>query len=141
VQRRIDQDPSVSSGQLGGGQDVGALDDVRLVERDCLLDYMLTEGLPPCIPLWIRLPVVPRLGRQHLPEVWIVIESMQRKLQLLRQRLCQRRLASGACPCDKDMLLGPALHLAFFLSELMRNARDDLRRLSNAKPTSGSTRR
>jgi hypothetical protein len=24
------------------------------------------------------------------PEVWIVIESMQRKLQLLRQRLCQR---------------------------------------------------
>jgi len=69
---------------------VGALDDVRLVERDCLLDHMPTEGLPPGIPLWIRHPVEPRFVRKHLSEVWIVIESMQWKLQLLGQRLCQR---------------------------------------------------
>ena len=69
---------------------MGALDDVRLVERDCLLDYMPTEGLPPGIPLWIRHPVEPRFVRKHLSEVWMVIESMQWKLQLLGQRLCQR---------------------------------------------------
>ena len=38
---------------------------------------------------------------QHLPEVRIVIESMQRELQLARQRLPQRRLASAAGPVIK----------------------------------------
>jgi hypothetical protein len=85
------------------------------MEPDRLLDHLPTEGLPPGIPLWLRHPVEPWFIRKHLPEVWIVIESTQWKLQLVRQRLCQRRLASAACPCDKDMLLSTALHLAFFL--------------------------
>jgi hypothetical protein len=46
VQGRIDHDPSVPGGQLGGGQDVGTLDDVRWWQRDGLLDQMPTEGLP-----------------------------------------------------------------------------------------------
>jgi hypothetical protein len=90
VQGRIDQDPSVPCGQFGGHQDVGALDDVRLVELDRLMDQMPTEGLPPGIPLWISQPVEIRLVRKHLPEVRIVIESMQRELQLARQRPPQR---------------------------------------------------
>jgi hypothetical protein len=94
---------------------VGALNDVRLMEPDRLLDQLPTEGLPPGIPLGIRHPVEPGFIREHLPEVGIIIESMQWKLQLVRQRLCQRRLASAACPCDKNMLLSTALHLAFLL--------------------------
>jgi hypothetical protein len=90
VQGRIDQDPSVLCGQFGGRQDMGALDDVRLVELDRLIDQMPTEGLPPGIPLWISQPVEIRLVRKHLPEVRIVIESMQRELQLARQRPPQR---------------------------------------------------
>ena len=86
VQWRIYQDPSVPGGQLGGNQDVCALDDVRLWQLDRLMDQMPTEGLPPGIPLVIRQPVEVRLVRKHLPEVRIVIESMQRELQLARQR-------------------------------------------------------
>ena len=56
-QWRIDQDPSVPGGQLGGNQDVCALDDVRLWQLDRLMDQMPTEGLPPGIPLGIRQPV------------------------------------------------------------------------------------
>src|SRR5438093_8386022 len=78
VQGRIDQDPSVPCGQFGSHQDVGALDDVRLLMLDRLMDQMPTECLPPGIPLWISKPVEIRLVRKHLPEVWIVIESMQR---------------------------------------------------------------
>ena len=115
VQWRIDQDPSVPCGQLRGSQDVGALDDVRLVQLDRLMDQMPTEGLPLGIPLWISQPVEVRLVLQHLPEVRIVIESTQRELQLARQRLPQRRLASAAGAGDKDMLLSTALHLAFVL--------------------------
>ena len=79
-QWRIDQDPSVPGGQLGGNQDVCALDDVRLWQLDRLMDQMPTEGLPPGIPLWIRHPgdVRRRIMLQHLPEVRIVIESTQR---------------------------------------------------------------
>jgi hypothetical protein len=84
VQWRIDQDPSVSCGQLRGSQDVGALDDVRLLQLDRLMDQMPTEGLPLDIPLWISQPVEVRLVLQHLPEVRIVIESMQWELQLAR---------------------------------------------------------
>jgi hypothetical protein len=51
VQGRIDHDPSVPGGQLGGRQDVGALDDVRRWQRDGLLDQIPTEGLPLGIPL------------------------------------------------------------------------------------------
>jgi hypothetical protein len=115
VQGRIDQDPSVPSGQLGGCQDVGALNNVWLRERDRLLDHLLPEGLPPGIQLWISHPVEPWFLRKHLPKVWIVIESMQWQLHLVRQRLCQRRLPSTACPCDKNMLLSTALHLALLL--------------------------
>src|SRR5262249_4041078 len=97
---------------LGGCQDVGALNDVWLRERDRLLDHLPSEGLPPGIQLWIRHPVEPWCLRKHLPEVWIVIESMQWQLHLARQRLCERRLPSTACPCDKNMLLSTALKLA-----------------------------
>jgi hypothetical protein len=79
---RIDQDPSVACGQFWGHQDVRAVNDVRLLARDRLLDQIPTEGLPPGIPLWISQPVEIRLVRQHLPEVRIVIKSMQRELQL-----------------------------------------------------------
>ena len=61
-----------------------ALDDVRLWQLDRLLDQLPTEGLPPGIPLRISQPVEIRLVLQHLPEVRIVIESMQRELQLAR---------------------------------------------------------
>jgi hypothetical protein len=115
VQGRIDQDPSVPSGPLGSRQDLGALDDVRRWQLDRLLDQMPTEGLPLGIPLWISPLVEIRLVLKHLPEVRIVIESMQRELQLVRQRLRKRRLASAACSCDKDMLISIALHLAFSL--------------------------
>ena len=59
-----------------------ALDDMRLGQVDRLMDQMPTEGLPPGIPLWISHSVEVRLVRKHLPEVRIVIESMQRELQL-----------------------------------------------------------
>src|SRR5919198_821992 len=121
TQGRIDQDPSVPGGQLGGSQDLCALNDVRRWQLDRLLDQMPTEGLPLGIPLWISQPVEIGLVRQHLPEVRIIIESMQRELQLVRQRLRQRRLASAACPCDKHMLLSIALHLAFFPLKRMPN--------------------
>jgi hypothetical protein len=80
VQGRIDHDPSVPGGQLGGGQDVGTLDDVRWWQRDGLLDQMPTEGLPLGMPLWISHPGEIGLVLQHLPEVWIGIEAMQREL-------------------------------------------------------------
>jgi hypothetical protein len=85
-QWRIDQDPPVPGGQLGSNQDVSALDDVRLWQLDRLIDQMPTEGLPPGIPLGLRQPgdVRRRIKLQHLPEVRIVIESMQRELQLAR---------------------------------------------------------
>ncbi|MDQ3829191.1 MAG: hypothetical protein M3361_07745 [Candidatus Tectomicrobia bacterium] len=54
------------------------------MEPDRLLDHVPTEGLPPGIPLWISKPVEIRLVLKHLPEVRIVIESMQRELQLAR---------------------------------------------------------
>src|SRR5262245_56566973 len=120
VQGCIDQDPSVPDGQLRGGQDLCALDDVRRWQLDRLLDQTPTESLPLGIPLWISQPVEIGLVLQHLPEVWIIIESMQRELQLVRQRLRKRRLASAACPCDKDMLISMALHLAFFLWNVCR---------------------
>jgi hypothetical protein len=88
---------------------VGALNDVRLLESDRLLDYLPTEGLPPGPLLWVRHPVEPWFIWKHLPEVWIVIESMQWKLQLVRQRLGQCRLTSAACSCNKNMLLSTAL--------------------------------
>jgi hypothetical protein len=115
VQWRIDQDPSMPCGQLGGSQDVCSLDDVRLLQLYSLIDQMPTECLPPGIPLWISKPVEVRIVLNHLPEVRIVIESMQRELQLARQGLTKRRLASAACPCDQDMLISTDLHLAFFL--------------------------
>jgi hypothetical protein len=115
VQWRIDQDPSVPCDQLGGSEDLRSLDDVRLSQLDGLIDQMPTEGLPPGIPLWISQPVEVRLVRKHLPEVRIVIESMQRELQLARQRLRKRRFTSATCTCDKDMLSSTDLHLAFFL--------------------------
>jgi hypothetical protein len=91
VQGRIDHDPSVPGGQLGGRQDVGALDDVRRWQRDGLLDRIPTEGLPLGIPLWISHPVEIGLVLQHLPEVRIVIEAMRRELQLRRQRETVKR--------------------------------------------------
>jgi len=78
VQWRIDQEPSVPYGQLGGSEDLCSLDDVRLGQLDGLIDQMPTECLPPRIPLWISKPVEVRLVLKHLPEVRIVIESMQR---------------------------------------------------------------
>jgi CRP-like cAMP-binding protein len=123
VQGRIDQDPSVPYGQLGGSQDLCALDDVRLWQLDRFLDQMPMECLPLGIPLWISRPVEIGLVLKHLPEVRIIIESMQRELQLARQRLRKRRLASAACPCDKNMLISTALHLAFFLWNLCRTLR------------------
>jgi len=86
VQWRIDQDPSVPCGQLGGSQDVCSLDDVRLWQLDRLMDQMPTECLPPGIPLWISQPDEVRLEQQHLPEVRIVNEAAQWELQLARQR-------------------------------------------------------
>ncbi|MCI0727527.1 MAG: hypothetical protein L0332_12500 [Chloroflexi bacterium] len=115
VQGRINQDPSVPGGQLGGSQNLGALDDVRLWQPDSLLDQMPTECLPVGIALWISKPVEIRLVLKHLPEVRIVIEAMQRELQLARQRPSKGRLASAACPCDKDMLIRTDLHLAFLM--------------------------
>jgi len=116
AQGRIDQDPSVSCGQLRGSQDVCALNDVRLWQLDSLPKQMPTECLPPSIPLWISQPVgFRRIVLHQLPEVRIVIELMQWELQLARQRLSKRRLASSACTCDKDMLSSTALHRAFFL--------------------------
>ena len=91
VQGRIDHDPSVPGGQLGGRQDVGTLDDVRRWQRDGLLDQMPTEGLPLGIPLWISHPGEIGLVLQHLPEVRLVIEAMQRELQLRRQRETVKR--------------------------------------------------
>jgi hypothetical protein len=79
------------------------------------MDQMSPEGLPLSIPLWLGQPVEVRLIQKHLSEVRIVIESMQRQLQLTRQRPPQRRLASAAGPGDKDMLLSPARHRAFYL--------------------------
>jgi len=76
VHGRIDHDPSVPGGQLGGRQDVGTLDDVRRWQRDGLLDHMPTGGLPLGIPLWISHPVEIELVLQHRPEVRIVIEAM-----------------------------------------------------------------
>ena len=105
-QWRIDQDPSVPGGQLGSNQDVCAIDDVRFWQLERRMDQMPTEGLPsgipPGIPLWINQPgdVRRRIVLQHLPEVRIVIESMQRELQLVRQRPPQRRLAGAAYPSD-----------------------------------------
>jgi hypothetical protein len=141
VQGRIDQDPPVPCGQLGGSQDVCALDDVRLWQLDRLLDQMSTEGLPLGIPLWISHPVEIGLVLKYLPEVRIVIESMQRELQLVRQRLRKRRLASAAGPCDKDMLRSIALHLAFFLWNLCRtwiSAVESLLVLTLAQPSRAS---
>src|SRR5438128_11716372 len=75
------------------------------------MDQMPTEFLPPGILLWINTPgnVRRRIVLKHLPEVRIVVESMQRELQLVRQRPSQRRLACAACPGDKDMPLSSAL--------------------------------
>jgi len=100
-----------------GNQDVCALDDVRLWQLDSLMDQMPTEFLPPGIPLWINTPVEVRrrIVLKHLPEVRIVVESMQRELQLARQRPAKRRLASPTCPCDKDMLLSTDHHRVFCL--------------------------
>ena len=92
-QWRIDQDPSVPVVNSGVTR-MCALDDAAVAAWR-LMDQMPTEGLPPGIP-WISQPVERRLVLQHLPEVRIVIESMQRELQLARQRLPQRRLASQA---------------------------------------------
>jgi hypothetical protein len=83
MQGRVDQDPSVPDGQLGGCQDVGTLNDVWLMEADRVLDHLPTEGLPLGIPLWIRHPVEPWFIREHLPEVWVVIEAMQWKPKLV----------------------------------------------------------
>ena len=65
-----------------------ALDDVRLWQLERFMDQMPTEGLPLGKPLGIRQSgeVRRRIVLQHLPEVRIVIESMQRELQLARQR-------------------------------------------------------
>ena len=52
---------------------------------------MPTEGVPLDIPLWISHPVEIGLVLQHLPEVRIVIEAMQRELQLKRQRETVKR--------------------------------------------------
>jgi hypothetical protein len=76
VQGRIDQDPSVLSGQLRGRQDVCTLNDVLLWQLDRLLDQMSTEGLPLDIPLWISQLIEIGLVWKHLPKVRIVIESM-----------------------------------------------------------------
>jgi hypothetical protein len=88
VQGRIDQDPSVPGRQLGGRQDVGVLDDVRLGQLDRLLDQTPTRGLPPGIPLGRRrLVEFSRMAlhpRHQLPEDQIVIEAMQWELQLAR---------------------------------------------------------
>src|SRR5262245_22389202 len=125
-QWRIDQDPSVPGGQLGSHQAVGALDDGRLWQLERLLDQMPTEGLPLGISLGISQPgeVRRRIVPQHLPEVRIVIESMQRELQPARQRPSQRRLASAAGPGNKDMLLSPALHLVGALGSLQEGLED-----------------
>ncbi len=63
-----------------------ALDDVRLWQRYRLMDQMPTECLRPGIPLWISQPgdVRRRIELKHLPEAGIVIESVQRELQLAR---------------------------------------------------------
>jgi hypothetical protein len=43
------------------------------------------------MPLWISHPGEIGLVLQHLPEVWIGIEAMQRELQLRRQRETVKR--------------------------------------------------
>ena len=78
VQWRIDQDPSVPCCELGGSQDLCALDDVRQLQLCSLLYQTPTECLPPGIPLRIGMPVEVRLVLKQLPEVRIVIQSMQR---------------------------------------------------------------
>ena len=93
---------------------MGALDAVRRWQLDRFWDHMPPAGLPRGIPLWSSQPVEIGLVRQHRPEVRMVIESRQRELQLVRQRLRQRRLASTACPYDKDLLISLALPRAFF---------------------------
>lgn len=98
MERCVDQNPPMPDRKLRRRKDVSPFNHVRPGQTGGLFHQPPAERLVSRVPLGIRRPIGLRnLRFNQLSEFWVVVESMQRPLQLAGQRPGKRRFAGAAC--------------------------------------------